>query len=77
MNYRSLLILGLAGCLFSLSGSAAAPDDCDDPFTYASAYNPPQLRQVAKKCGRTEIAEYQLKGHDMLAARTRQQPATP
>ncbi|WP_435684134.1 hypothetical protein [Sedimenticola selenatireducens] len=57
MKYRSLLILGLAGSLFSLSGSAANPDDCDHPFTHGSEYNPQQLRQVAKKCDQTEIAD--------------------
>lgn len=151
MNYRSLLILGLAGSLFSLSGSAATLDDCENPFAHSSEYNPQQLRQVAKKCDQTEIAdlfhnrayhtellqkfqvlnrlqfykpnhdltqyhtqrifialseafarrawergeaqaigqlnqhydrsieiaEYQLKGYDMLASRTRQEPATP
>lgn len=56
MKYRSLLILGLAGSLFSPSGSAAVPDDCDHPFAHGSEYNPQQLRQVAKKCDQTEIA---------------------
>ncbi|WP_428622728.1 hypothetical protein [Sedimenticola sp.] len=56
MNNRMLFTLGLLGLLFSLNGSAAKPDDCNNPFTHSSGYSPEQLRQVAEKCEETAIA---------------------
>ncbi|WP_275098579.1 hypothetical protein [Sedimenticola hydrogenitrophicus] len=56
MNYHILLILGVLGGLFSLNGSAANPNDCYNPFTHSAEYPPAQLRQVAKKCDETAIA---------------------
>lgn len=56
MKFRILLILGVAGLLCSLNATAAPADDCDHPFAYDDRHNPDQLRQVAKKCDQTEIA---------------------
>lgn len=55
MKLRILWILGLATLLSSLDATAT-PDDCDHPFAYSSEYKPQQLRQVAKECTRTEVA---------------------
>jgi hypothetical protein len=56
MNYRILLILGVLGGLFSVTGSAANPNECDNPFSHSAEYTPTQLRQVAAKCEETAIA---------------------
>lgn len=46
----------LAGALFCLSGLAIADADCNRPFPGSSQQPPEQLRQIAKKCDRAEIA---------------------
>lgn len=48
--------MALAGVFCCLSGLAVAETDCYHPFPDTSRHTPEQLRQVAKKCDRTEIA---------------------